>query len=133
MAMVGPSTERAKRPAQSYDRLEEFQRVHLILRSEKIDDEIGAQVQDSALPDFMENVSEAFAIYWQHMVVTVDSTRTSDAKLQSAGSDLAVNTRGRSWKRDLVNVREHLRQSLPSDWDVAQTAESDPVTLPCMS
>jgi hypothetical protein len=79
-------------------------------------------VQDSALPDFMENVSEAFAIYWQHMVVTVDSRRAVDAKLQStrsvAGSDLSVRTRGRSWKRDLVSVGERLRESLPSDWDV---------------
>jgi hypothetical protein len=122
--MVGPSTERAKRPAQSYDRLEEFQRVHLILRSEKTDDEVETPVQDSALPDLMENVSEAFAIYWQHMVVTVDSTRTFDAKLHSTRSDLAVNTRGRSWRRDVANTREHLRQSLPLDWDVAQTAES---------
>jgi hypothetical protein len=121
--MAYPHTERAKRPAQSYDRLEEFQRVHLILRSEKTD-ETGTQMQDSALPDLMENVGEAFAIYWQHMVVTVDSTRTFDAKLHSTGSDLAVNTRGRSWRRDLANVREHLRQSLPSDWDVEQTAES---------
>jgi hypothetical protein len=122
--MVGPSTERAKRPAQSYDRLEEFQRVHLILRSEKTDDEVETPVQDSALPDLMENVSEAFAIYWQHMVVTVDSTRTFDAKLHSTRSDLAVNTRGRSWRRDVANTREHLRQSLPLDWDVAQAAES---------
>ena len=124
MAMVGPHTERARRPAQPYDRLEEFQRVHLILRSEKTDDEVETPVQDSALPDLMENVSEAFAIYWQHMVVTVDSTRTFDAKLHSTRSDLAVNTRGRSWRRDVANTREHLRQSLPLDWDVAQTAES---------
>jgi hypothetical protein len=123
MAMVYPHTERAKRPAQSYDRLEEFQRVHLILRSEKTD-ETGTQMQDFALPDLMENVGEAFTIYWQHMVVTVDSTRTFGAKLHSTGSDLAVNTRGRSWRRDLANVREHLRQNLPLDWDVAQTAES---------
>jgi hypothetical protein len=121
--MVGPHTERAKRPAQSYSRLEEFQRVHLILKSEKIDDEIGAQVQDSALPDLMENVSEAFAIYWQHMVVTVDSTLTFDATLHSTGSDLAANTRGRSRKRDVANAREHLRQSLPLDWAVEETAE----------
>jgi len=80
-------------------------------------------VQESALPDLMENVSEAFAIYWQHMVVTLDSTCTVDAKPQSTGSDLAVNTKGRSWRRDLVNAREHLRQSLPSEWDVAQTEE----------
>jgi hypothetical protein len=121
--MVGPHTERAKRPAQSYDRLEEFQRVHLILKSEKIDDEIAAQVQDSALPDLMENVSEAFAIYCQHMVVTVDSTLTFDATLHSTGSDLAANTRGRSQKRDVANAREHLRQSLPLDWVVEETAE----------
>lgn len=123
MATAYTHTGRATRPAQSYDRLEEFQRVHLILRSEKQDDEIGTQVQESALPDLMENVSEAFAIYWQHMVVTLDSTRTVDAKPQSTGSDLAVNTKGRSWRRDLVNAREHLRQSLPSEWDVAQTEE----------
>jgi hypothetical protein len=123
MAVVGPHTERVKRSAQSYERLEEFQRVHLILRSEKPDDEIGAQVQDSALPDLMENVSEAFAIYWQHMVVTVDSTLTFDATLHSTGSDLAANTRGRSWKRDVANAREHLRQSLPLDWAVEETAE----------
>ena len=122
--MVGPHTERAKRPAQSYDRLEEFQRVHLVLRSEKLDDEIGTQVQDSALPDLMENVSEAFVIYWQHMVVTVDSTPTFDAKPHSTGSNLAVNTRGRSWRRDVANAREHLRQSLPLDWVVEQTGES---------
>ena len=121
--MVGPHTERAKRPARSYDRLEEFQRVHLILRSEKPDDKIGAQVQDSALPGLMENVSEAFAIYWQHMVVTVDSTPTFDATLHSTGSDLTVNTRGRSWRRDVANARERLRQSLPLDWVVEETAE----------
>jgi hypothetical protein len=121
--MVYRHTERAQRSTQSYDRLEEFQRVHLILRPEKTDDEIGTQVQDSALPDLMENVSEAFAIYWQHMVVTVDSTRTFDTKLHSTGSDLAMNTKGRSWRRDLTNVREHLRQSLPSNWEVTETAE----------
>lgn len=71
----------------------------------------------------MENVSEAFAIYWQHMVVTLDTTCTFGAKPQSIGSDLAVNTKGRSWKRDLANVREHLRQSLPLEWDDEQTAE----------
>jgi hypothetical protein len=114
--MAYPPTEWTKRPAQSYERLEEFQRVHLILRSDK-PDEIGAEVQDSALPEFMENVSEALAIYWQHMVVTVDSMRTFDVKLHNSASDLAVNTRGRSWKRDLAGVREHLRDSLPPDWD----------------
>ena len=124
MAVVGLHTERAKQPVQSYNRLEEFQRVHLILRCEKTDDEIGAQVQDSALLGLMENVSEAFAIYWQHMVVTVDSTPTFDATLHSTGSDLAVNTRGRSWRRDVANAREHLRQSLPLDWVVEETAES---------
>jgi hypothetical protein len=123
MAMVSQHTERAKRPAQWYDRLEESQRVHLILRPEKTNDEIGAQVQDSALPDLMENVSEAFAIYWQHMVVTVDSTPIFDATLHSTESDLAVNTRGRSWRRDVANAREHLRQSLPLDWVVEETAE----------
>ena len=121
MIMGNSQPELTERPRQSYERLEEFQRVHLILKSEKTDC-FGAQLQDSALPDFMENVSEAFAIYWQHMVVTVDSRRAVDAKLQStrsvAGSDLSVRTRGRSWKRDLVSVGERLRESLPSDWDV---------------
>jgi hypothetical protein len=81
-------------------------------------------VQDSALPDLMENVSEAFAIYWQHMVVTVDSTRTFDASYTLLDQIWPVNTKDRSWRRDLANVREHLRQCSPSDWDVAQTAES---------
>ena len=82
-------------------------------------------MQDSALPELMENVSEAFAIYWQHMVVTLDSTRTFDANRMQrvAGSDLAVNTKGRSWRRDLDNAKEHLRQSLPEDWDIAQALQ----------
>jgi hypothetical protein len=120
--MGSSQPELAERPTQSYERLEKFQRVHLILKSEKAEG-FGAQVQDSALPDFMENASEAFAIYWQHMVVTVDSRRTIDAKLQGtrsvAGSDLSVITRGRSWKRDLFSVGKRLRELLPSDWDVA--------------
>jgi hypothetical protein len=120
MTMIRSQPERAKRPAQSsYDRLDEFQRVHLILRSEKVDDQIGTQVQESALPDFMENVSEAFAIYEQHMVVTVDSTHHSDAKPpHRPWSGLAVKTMGRSWRRDFASVREQLRHSPPLDFDV---------------
>jgi hypothetical protein len=114
MAMVSQHTERAKRPAQWYDRLEESQRVHLILRPEKTNDEIGAQVQDSALPDLMENVSEAFAIYWQHMVVTVDSTSTFDATVHSTGSDP-----GREYQGQELETR----RSLPLDWVVEETAE----------
>jgi len=114
--MVYPPTESLNRPTQSYERLEEFQRVHLILKSEKPDD-IETQIQESALPDFMENVSEVFAIYWQHMVVTLDSMSDLDAKPHGASSDLAVNTRGRSWKRDFSNARQQLRESLPSYWD----------------
>jgi hypothetical protein len=116
--MAHPHTECTKRPAQSYERLEEFQRVHLILKSDK-PDEIGIEAQDSALPDFMEKFSEALAIYWQHMVVTVDSTRTFDLKFHNAASDLTVNTSVRSRRQDLTGVREHLRDSLLADWDVA--------------